>query len=88
VLQAREHNTTPPAVVFTFGLAVESIKELWVHHLGWFIVIIYNHVIVFFFLKVVLKGSKQLKSKGCKTCEVGEGKVIIFRPNCYAYFIA
>jgi len=29
VLQAREHNTTPsPSVVFTFGLVVESIKEL------------------------------------------------------------
>jgi hypothetical protein len=52
VLQAREHNTTPsPYVVFTFGLVVESIKELGVHHLGWFVVIIYNHAVVFFFFE-------------------------------------
>jgi hypothetical protein len=32
VMRAKEHTSTPsPFVVFTFGLAVESIKELGVH---------------------------------------------------------
>jgi hypothetical protein len=28
VLQAKERAPTPPFVIFTFGLAIESIKEL------------------------------------------------------------
>jgi hypothetical protein len=38
-------------------------------------------------LKVILKGLKQLTSKGSKAWEVCEGKVIISRPKCYACFI-
>jgi hypothetical protein len=33
VLQAKEHTQTPyPFVVFTFGLAIESLRSLGVHH--------------------------------------------------------
>jgi hypothetical protein len=28
VLRAKEHTPTPPSIVFTFGLTIESIKEL------------------------------------------------------------
>jgi hypothetical protein len=40
------------------------------------------------FLKDVLKGLKQLTSKGYKAWEVCEGKIIIFMSNCFAYSIA
>jgi hypothetical protein len=42
----------------------------------------------FSFLKTILKDLKHLTFKGYKAWEVCEGKVIISRPNCYAYFIA
>jgi hypothetical protein len=36
MLQAREHAPTPsPSIVSIFGLAVESIRNLGVHHLVW-----------------------------------------------------
>jgi len=38
MLRAREHTLTPsPSVVFTFGLIVESIKELGGHHPPFFL---------------------------------------------------
>jgi hypothetical protein len=42
----------------------------------------------FYFLKVSLKCSKQLTSKGYKAWEVCEGKVIIFKSNYCTCFIA
>jgi hypothetical protein len=48
MLQARELAPTPPFVVFTFGLIVESIKELggasiWVIKIGCLFELIYLH---------------------------------------------
>lgn len=41
------------------------------------------------FLNIVLKGFQlYVMSRGCKTCDVWEGKVIIFKPNFFAYSIA
>lgn len=42
----------------------------------------------FSFLNEVLNGLKHETSKACKTREVCDGKVIIFKPNWWAYFIA
>jgi hypothetical protein len=41
-----------------------------------------------YFLKVILKGFKQLTSKGFKVLEVCEGKVIISKSSCCACSIA
>ncbi len=40
----------------------------------------------FSFLKVVLKGLKQLTSNGCKAWEVWDGKVTMSNPNSYIYY--
>jgi hypothetical protein len=40
------------------------------------------------FLKIVLKGLKQVTSKGCNAWDVCEGKIIVFNPNVYACSIA
>ncbi len=42
----------------------------------------------FSFLKIVLKGLKQVTSKGCNAWDVCEGKIIVFNPNVYACSIA
>jgi hypothetical protein len=39
------------------------------------------------FLIFVLNGLKQVTSKGCSAYEVWEGRVIIFKPKFYAYYI-
>jgi hypothetical protein len=41
----------------------------------------------FFFSNVVLNDLKHETSKGCRTCEICDGKVTMFEPNWWACFI-
>jgi hypothetical protein len=40
------------------------------------------------FLNIVLNDLNQDTSNGCKTCDVWDGKVIMFSPNSCVYSIA
>jgi hypothetical protein len=54
------------------------IKVIWFGSMSLFIVIVSSLA----FLNIVLKGLKQdVMSRGCKACDVREGKVIMLKPN-------
>ncbi len=61
-------------------------KVIWFGSMSLFIVIVSSLA----FFNIFLKGLKQdVMSRGCKACDVLEGKVIMFKPNSScAYFIA
>lgn len=60
-------------------------KVIWFGSMSLFIIIVSSLA----FLNIVLKGLKQdVMFRGCKACDVWNGKVIMFEPNSCAYSIA